>query len=181
MQLNLSPDEQIKFDGTPGALRLGDIDAAGVTPIIEALRAHPPTLTIFITSNGGYVSAGWGLLNEMELAQAAGTSVVCVVEKGAFSMAAVVVQGCNVRLMRRGSALMFHTASIGSVGGNQWDLERAAREIEAVNDRIAIYVAGRLNIPQAEYEKNVADRDWWVGVEEALEVGAIDAALPPLR
>jgi ATP-dependent protease ClpP protease subunit len=160
---------------------LGPINDAGIAPVVEALRAHPPTLNILIDSGGGYVSSGWQLIGEIEEAQAAGTIVICSVDRLAASMAAVIFESCDLRLMRKGAALLFHTASASNVSGNQWDFERMARELDAINARIAIYVTGRLTISQTDYERNVSDRDWWLGTEGALEIGAIDEALPPLR
>lgn len=182
VKVTLSPEEQLKYDSIPGTVELGDIDYEHIAPVVEALKARPPTLTILITSPGGFVSVGWQLIAEMEAAQAEGTTIACIVDRYAASMAAVIYTGaCDVRLIRKGAYLMFHTASVGHLSGNQWDIERAAREIESVNKRIAIYVSARLSISQAEYEAKVFDHDWFLGAEEAMEIGAADEALPPLR
>lgn len=163
---------------TARAVVLGEVTSDSVDPIIEILHEGPEHLTLIIDSPGGSVYAGMRLIEAMQNAQYGGTRVTCVVPRLAASMAAVILEGCDERLMGRQATLLFHTASIGGAAGNAWELERLVRELHAINTRIAIFVAGRLGMPLAEYEAHVADRDFWMGYEQALEVHAVDAVLP---
>ncbi len=138
-------------------------------------------LTFHIDSPGGYVSSGLDFIDEMRAAQRRGVTVTCVVESAAYSMAAVILESCDIRLMKKQASIMFHTVSIsGAEGGNQWTYERLVQAIAEYNKRLAIFVVGRLNISLECYEAHVKDKDWWLGYEEALDVGAIDGYIETL-
>jgi ATP-dependent protease ClpP protease subunit len=133
---------------------------------------------IYIDSPGGSVDAGLKLVDVMRTAQRNGTKVTCIVDGWAASMAGYILQACDARYMTKQSAVMFHTVSVSfAPGGNQWDVERFAQRMREINKVLAIFIAGRLRIPLAEYEDRVTDRDWWLGYEEALNVGAVDGVL----
>lgn len=159
---------------------LGPIDSQGTAATAEllgrALENNYPEIIIDIDSPGGSVALGFDVINVMRAAERNGTVVVCRVEDGgiAASMAAVILEGCSIRLMGRQSQLLFHTVSMSGASGNAWDFARLAREMESYNDRMAAFVVGRLNISIEEYKKQVADRDWWLGAEQAIAIGAVD-------
>jgi ATP-dependent protease ClpP protease subunit len=155
----------------------GAIDDASVAPLVAALGHPLEAFYLRIDSPGGSVSAGLELVTAMRAAQRRGTIIWCSVDGWAASMAAYVLQACNVRVMTKQSAIMFHTVSVPLTrGGNRWDFERLAQQLADANKMMAIFIAGRLNITLATYEANTRDRDWWVGYEEALVVGAVDEA-----
>lgn len=143
----------------------------------EALLDAPPVVVFHIDSPGGDVFTGLEFVEMMRSAQRRGTHIRCLVDGMAASMAAYILQACDVRLMTRQSTVMFHTVSVSGARGNQWELERLVQMMEELNRRLAIFIAGRLNISLKEYEAQVLDRDWWLGWEEALEVGAVDGVL----
>jgi ATP-dependent Clp protease protease subunit len=171
------PVDVVQVDHLDLAL-YGPVGAETVLPLMDAIEAFQPrTVTLRIDSPGGSVGAGLALVDTMRNAQRHGTAFVCVVDGWAASMAAYILQTCDLRLMTRQSAVMFHTVSLGHAEGNQWDFERLARRMAGVNKMLSIFIAGRLGMPLAEYEARVDDRDWWLGYEEALAVGAIDGVL----
>jgi ATP-dependent protease ClpP protease subunit len=155
---------------------IGPVQEEVLAPAAAMLAKHPALAYLLIDSPGGSVSDGLDFVDQMLEAQAAGTHIVCTVKNRgmAASMAAYILAACDERYMGRQSAIMFHTISRPMVQGNQWELERAAKELESANARMALFIAGRLKIPIAVYLKNVHDRDWWIGWEEALAIGAID-------
>lgn len=156
---------------------LGEVAEDSVTPIRLQLSFHPREFTLVLTSPGGSVYAGWDLIESMLEARAAGTKITCLVPRYAASMAAVILQACDVRLLGRQASLMFHTVSITYAEGTAYDLERLAKEMRAVSRRIAIFVVGRSRMSFAAYEAATDDRDYWLGHEEALALGFIDGVL----
>lgn len=158
----------------------GKIDEGNDGLLLAAivLESAPRAIHLMIDSPGGSVRVGVGFIEIMRSAQESGTVILCTIPSGgmAASMAAVIFERCDVRTMERGSALMFHTVSVGGVEGNQWDMERLARYMASLNRRLAILASAKLSISLAEYEARVADNDWWLGWEEAVAVGAADAS-----
>jgi len=143
-----------------------------------ALKTATDPVTFRIDSPGGDVDAGMAFIEEMRAAQRRGVAITCIVDGMAASMAAVITEVCDLRLIRRQSALMFHTVSISfAPGGNQWEFERLVQAMKEWNKRLAIIAVGRMKITLAEYEANTHDKDWWLGYEEALEVGAVDGVI----
>lgn len=143
-----------------------------------ALLQRTDVVRFRLNSPGGSVEAGMNFVDAMRAAQRRGTKIECVVDGMAASMAAYILQACDVRLMTAQSQIMFHTVSVDEVeGGNQWHFERLAQELAAWNKRLAIFIAGRLKLSIEEYEARVYDRDYWVGFEEALKIGAVDGVL----
>lgn len=168
----------------PPADTAGPVPTAGIGPIdtenLEAptalLATHPARAILVFDSPGGSVNAGIQFLDAMKHAQARGTSIACVIPAAsmAASMAAVIFQQCDVRVMARGAALMFHGVSIGGSSGNQQDFERLTREMAGWNHMLAIIASMKLRISLAAYEARVREGDWWLSADEALAIGATD-------
>jgi ATP-dependent protease ClpP protease subunit len=156
---------------------IGEVDADSLDAAAMVLMESPPVVNLIIDSPGGSVRVGLVFVDLMRAAQANGTHIRCVVNGMAASMGAYILQACDQRLMTKQSAVMFHTVSVSGIEGTQYDLERVTEYLETLNHRLAIFIAGRLKISLADYEARVHDRDWWLGYEEALAVGAVDAVL----
>jgi ATP-dependent protease ClpP protease subunit len=159
------------------AVLAGPVDEDSVAPLIELFAEAPASVTLVIDSPGGGVYAGLDLIEAMQNAQYRGTHITCAVPRLAASMASFILEACDVRLMGKQAALLFHTVSISMASGNRWDLVRLAKEMDSLNRRLAIFVSGRLTISFDEYQARVEDTDYWVGWEEAMEIGAIDGVL----
>lgn len=155
---------------------INDVTAEGLMVAVIALTVAPPELTFVIDSPGGSVDVGVAFVELMREAQAKGTRITCKVpDRGmAASMATYILEACDVRYMGKQSALLFHTVSVSQVKGNQWDIERLTRQMDSWNRMLAIFISGRMRITLGEYLARVADRDWLVGWEEAIAIGAVD-------
>lgn len=156
---------------------VGEIDGdnANLVAAAELLVQAPAYVHFRIDSPGGSVRIGLAFIERMREAQANGTVIACTIDGMAASMAAVIFERCDVRMMKRDAALMFHTVSIGGAEGNQWEMERLAKMMAGLNRRLAILAAAKMKISLAEYEARVRDNDWWLGWEEAVTVGAADS------
>jgi ATP-dependent protease ClpP protease subunit len=162
---------------TVGAADIGPIDVN--VPLLMAakvLESAPSVVLFKIDSPGGDVGVGLAFIDLMRAAQAKGSVIHCTIPAGgmAASMAAVIFEQCDVRTMKRGAALMFHTVSVSGVGGNQWDLERLTRQMASWNKQLAILAVAKMRITLSEYEERTHDFDWWLDRDEAAEVGAAD-------
>lgn len=157
-----------------GTAFIGEISAGSLDEAASVLIEAPSVISFTIDSPGGSVRVGLAFIELMKHARASGSVIHCTVDGMAASMAAVIFEQCDVRLMKRDAALMFHTVSVSGVEGNQWEIERLAKYMAALNKRLAIMAAAKMNISLAEYEARVMDNDWWLGWEEAVAVAAAD-------
>jgi ATP-dependent Clp protease protease subunit len=160
----------------PEVATIGDVDVVSLSDASKALdhafTTKAPQLVLRIDSHGGEVGTGLAFVDLMRLTEER-TRVVCVVDGIAASMGAYISQACTWRVITKGSALMFHSVS-GEVAGNRWELARTAQAMRDLDHRLSIFESARMNISLEEFEARIADRNWWLSPEEALEVGAVD-------
>jgi ATP-dependent protease ClpP protease subunit len=161
---------------------IGVVDGESVAPLIEALQeaaeSNVPAVTLLIDSPGGSVYPGLSLIIAMRQAQRAGVQVTCIADGMAASMAAIILESCDFRIATRRTAILFHGVSTSGCEGKSEDLQKCTNEVVDLTKWLTIIAAGRLNIGFQELERRMAARDYWVGWEEALEIGAIDAVVP---
>ncbi len=157
---------------------VGPVSDDSVQPVIEELAAAPSNSRVHLTidSEGGSVGAGLGLIRAMRSAQRRNVLVVCTVDGMAASMAAVVLQVCDARLMTKGSLLLFHSVS-SECSGNAVSIKRCAGELQAWDRMLAILAASKMNISLDEYLRRVDGRDYVLSPYEAVDLGAADAVL----
>jgi ATP-dependent Clp endopeptidase proteolytic subunit ClpP len=144
-----------------------------IAGLAYAVENRLPAVFITIDSPGGEVYAGLALIQAMREANRAGVQTVCLADGYAASMAAVIFESCNVRIMTRRSALLFHPVTSGCEG-NSTDIQRCLNEIIDLEKLLDIIIAQRLTIPLEELRRRANDRNYWVGWEEALAIGAVD-------
>lgn len=165
----------------PRHLELGPVTLPDVLPLAEELQEaidhKEPEVIIDIDSPGGSVGTGLALLGMMGAARKQGMVITCRVDGMAASMAAVILEvGCTTRSMTPDSALLFHEPAISEVGGKESDFRRIADMLADMNKRIAVLVAPHLKgWTAARYMAWISGRDRWVSVDEAKEMGAVDA------
>jgi ATP-dependent protease ClpP protease subunit len=144
----------------------------------KAVARREKIVFVDINSPGGAVFAGLAMVQAMRNAEQAGTQTICRVDGLAASMGFVLLQSCSFRVMTKRSALMAHEVSVSETGGKPGDLRRMAQRIEDIGHLLAIIECARLNITLAEFEARIKDRDWFIGHEEALALGAVDLVVP---
>jgi len=151
-----------------------------VANIIQAqllfLEGQDPTrdITMYINSGGGYVHAGLGIYDTMQIVE---PDVATVCTGMAASMAAVLLSAGseNKRSALKHSRVMIHQP-LGGAQGQASDIEISARQIRKTKSElyeILSYHTGK-SIEQIEAD---ADRDFWLSSEEAKEYGLIDKVL----
>jgi hypothetical protein len=102
----------------------GKIDSDTVNPLIEELKDARST-TIFINSPGGSTVEGQKLMSAI----IKHGKVACIVTGRADSMAALVLESCQERVVTRGSTILFHPATN-----------------RAVSDMLLAYACGRMKL-----------------------------------
>jgi len=165
--------DRIVFLGTP-------IDD-GVANIIMAQLLHlegedpDKDIALYINSPGGSTTALMAIYDTMQFIK---PDVACYCMGLAASAAAVLLAGGahGKRFALPHSRIMLHQPHISGLGGQATDIEIHAREILKTREQINEILADHTDKPLDEVSVDT-ERDYWMGAEEAMEYGIIDAVL----
>ncbi len=132
-------------------------------------------ITIVINSPGGSFAAGMRLIGEIRTLAGKGHRIITVISGEAASMAGILAQAGDHRVIHRGSKLMIHKGG-GGVRGATHDLEDAIEGIKQANGWVVKMYAERSSgkTTAAFINRKILRRDWYLWAEEALERGFVD-------
>ncbi len=165
--------DRIVFLGTP-------IDD-GVANIIMAQLLHlegedpDKDINLYINSPGGSTTALMAIYDTMQYIKP-DVSTLCM---GLAASAAAVLLAAGAEEKRFAlphSRIMIHQPHISGLGGQATDIEIHAREILKTREDINVILADHTKKP-LEVVQSDTERDFWLGAEEAIEYGVIDAVL----
>lgn len=172
-------------DTTPAPKRVmisvGDIDTSAVDATIEALatlEADPEVTEVWlrIDSHGGEIDAGMRLIQAFDQYK---KPLVCVVDTKAYSMGAVILQACPMRLATSRSSLMFHEALVQQAAGNEHDLSMTAAALHVITESLVQVCAGRMGLTAKQLHQKINNTQWWLTADDALAAHAVDALVSP--
>ncbi|KAE8148665.1 putative Clp protease [Aspergillus avenaceus] len=161
----------------------GEVDetmSASIVAQLLFLEADNPTkpIHLYINSPGGSVTAGLAIYDTMSYI-ASPVSTICVGQ--AASMGSLLLCGGDAgkRFCLPHSSIMMHQPS-GGYFGQASDIAIHAKEILRVREKLnKIYkrhLTGKKEMTLEEIEK-LMERDYFMGAEEALDMGIIDEIL----
>lgn len=132
--------------------------------------------TIYINSGGGSVFDGFDIFDQIRKASRQGHHVTTVVAGMAASMAGVILQAGDTRIIGRNSYLHLHEVSTMAIG-NASEIKDVATLSERLTVHAATIYANRSSgKSSAEDVRRMMERkDVWLSAEEALEKGFVDA------
>ena len=168
--------ERIIFLGTP----INDEVANNVMAQLIFLEYENPEkdITLYINSPGGYVSAGLAIYDTMQHVRP-NIATICI--GSCASMAAVLLAAGTKgkRYALPHSRIMLHQPS-GAATGQSSDIQITAKEIIRTKDTLAEIVAKHTGKPIDEVREK-ADRDFYMGPEDAKAFGVIDEIFVPRK
>ena len=126
--------------------------------LLESIEANK-TVTFFINSPGGSVHAGTHLLQYMRALQEQDVIIQCIAENF-MSMAFVLFQACDVRMITPHSIGMQHQMSF-SLRGEMETMRTTFQMHDAINDQLIAMETEKIQISREEYDQKVA-HDWWI-------------------
>lgn len=130
-------------------------------------------IEIIFNSPGGDVVNGLAMWDFLQSLRRAGHKLTTTTYGYAASMAGILLQAGEVRVMGRESWLMIHEASFG-VGGKMGEVEDQVKWVARVQERILDIFAARSNLTKAQLRTKWRRTDWWISSDEALELGLVD-------
>ena len=147
----------------------------------KAAGVDEPHYKIQFNSPGGSVTDGMALFDEIQHFRRQGVKITTSTIGMAASMAGILLQAGDVRVMAPESWLMIHRVSFGAVG-QTFEIEDRVAWIKKVEDRVLDIFAARAAasdakkpITRAGIKRNWDRKDWWISSDEALEHGLVDA------
>lgn len=153
----------------------GNIDNASAKHVIERLMyldaEGNDEIQLYISSPGGYVTAGFAILDTMESLNSP-VSTIC--SGIAASMASILLSAGakGRRFVQPYAKVMIHQPS-GGAQGQASNIEIQAAEILKVKEQSAKILAENCNQDINRVLKDF-NRDYWMDAEESLEYGIID-------
>jgi ATP-dependent Clp protease protease subunit len=176
--MNQEPDIDFK---SRSVYLFGEINEAMACKFIKAIHKMDKTkgkIIIYLNSGGGCVDSGMAMFDTIKMAK---NTIVIKVVGVAMSMAAVLLQSADERLMSTNSRLMVHIGSI-QVGGHVKDVERAmadSRRIDGVINEILYskVKAKKTRLTKKDFEKETTEFDRYFSAQEALDWGLVDGLI----
>lgn len=157
----------------------GAVDSQSAAKCMDQLTAwmrNDPGCDIEIVFNspGGSVVDGMALWDHIQFVRSAGHRVTTSTVGMAASMAGILLQAGDQRVMGRESWLLIHEASFGA-SGSFGDVEDTVEWVRKVQDRILSIFAARSNMSKSAIKRKWHRKDWWISSDEALKLGFVDA------
>ena len=157
---------------------VGVIDQNSVSICMSALttwdRLDPNcSIEIVFNSPGGSVMAGMALFDHIQEIRRAGHKVTTVSNGYAASMAGILLQAGDVRVIGKESYVLIHEISTGAVG-KIGELEDVVEFVNKIQDRVLNIFADRSKKPAGYFKKRWTRKDWWLNSDECLEIGFVD-------
>lgn len=149
----------------------------------KALAEIPENATIelHINSYGGSVKEGIAIYNQLK--QKKCKEIVAYVDGYAYSIASIIMQAADRRVMGLGTSLLIHNMWL-SIAGNAAELRKAADDLDVLMESNRQIYMERINISEDELIE-MLDNETFLTPEKAVEMGFADeisktAAAPDL-
>lgn len=130
-------------------------------------------IEISFNSPGGEIISGMALFDFIQEIKSKGHHVVTSTRGMAASMAGILLQAGDHRVMARQSWLLIHEASFGA-SGSMGSVEDTVEWVKRIQKRIIQIFAERSTLTAQAIAKRWLRKDWWISSEEALKWGFID-------
>lgn len=167
---------------TPNELQIAEeITAEEAQVFIARLAGADPHKEILIRFNtpGGDLGSALLIAQAIESTVRRGGHIRCLVDGYALSAGLYILESCPVRQMTDRSVLMAHEPWLGISGPvTRLTAGLIAAQLLTTRRQYAAQCAARMRISVREFIRKIDGKQWWIGPEEALAVGAVDAVVP---
>jgi len=154
------------------------IDAGSVKVCMQELdywdRSAPecPIEIIFFSPGGGVIE-GMALFDKITQLRAQGHQVTTAAIGYAASMAGILLQAGDKRVMGHESYILIHEVSFGA-GGKIGEVEDEVAFVKKIQSRVLDIFASRSKLSKATIARKWRRKDWWLDSTEALKAGFVD-------
>lgn len=156
----------------------GDVNSANVKSCLARLtewtrRSPGASIEIVFKSRGGSVVDGFALWDMIQSMRAKGHHFTTSTIGMAASMAGVLLQAGDVRVVGRQSWLLIHQGSFGAMG-SVGEVEDTVDWVKRIQERILDIFVSRSKMSKGQLRRRWNRKDFWVSPEEAVEWGFAD-------
>ena len=130
-------------------------------------------IKIIFNSPGGGVIEGMALWDHLQYLKGEGHNITTGTQGMAASMAGILLQAGNTRVMGAEAWLLIHEASYAAMGSHG-EVEDTVEWIKKIQERILDIFAERSTLSKAQIKKRWTRKDWWISSTEALKFGFCD-------
>lgn len=165
-------------------LLFGEIMDGSLYDIITRIRAilhmrkdenKNNPINLIINSDGGSVYEALGIIDYI---QSLDVKVNTICRGRAMSAAALILcAGTGLRAASQYSTIMFHEIS-SDIYGKSSDMKANVQHMEKLEE-ILLEILKTNSNKEKEYWKNVTIKDYYITPKEAMDLGVIDAIIPP--
>lgn len=159
---------------------LGYVAADTVQPCIEKLnswdiRAPGCDITIIFNSPGGAVFNGMALFDFLRWLSRKGHKITTISLGWSASMAGILLQAGDHRIMARGAWLLIHEVAFSTSGkiGEIEDAYKLGERLKAQAADIFVTRSGG-KLTRETLTENWTRKDWWISADESLGLGLCD-------
>ncbi len=136
-------------------------------------------INIYVNSPGGSIDSGLAVYDTMQYISCP-VATICVGLAASMGSVLLAAGAAGKRAALPNSRIMIHQPWMGGVQGQASDIEIHAREILKMKRRLYEILAAHTGQDVEKIEAD-ADRDYWMGSDEAKEYGLIDNVLMPKK
>ncbi len=172
-------DKELVEDHRHGVFHfVGTVDSGSAKALMNELttwsRLNPKkNVTLIFNSPGGDVVSGLALWDFLIELRGSGHHLTTISRGFAASMAGILLQAGDVRVIGSESWILIHEASFGA-SGSFGDVEDRVKWIEKIQNRFLAIFAERSNLSKAQIKRRWHRTDWWIDSDEALKLGFVD-------
>ena len=136
-------------------------------------EGEPCSIEIIFNSGGGSVIAGMALFDFIQELRGKDHHITTVAMGMAASMAGILLQAGDERVMGKQAYVLIHEAQFG-VGGSMGQVEDEVEFVKKIQKRIVKIFAERSKLTAAQINRKWKRKNWWLDSDECLKLGIVD-------
>jgi len=145
-----------------------------IRQLTEWHRLFPgESMELVFTSPGGSIIDGLALYDYIQSLRRAGHHITTSTLGMAASMAGILLQAGDIRVMSPEAWLLIHEAAFGT-SGKIGEVEDTVTWVKKIQERILTIFVSRSHMTRAQIKNKWLRKDWWIDSDEALKLGLID-------
>ncbi len=145
-----------------------------IESLVEFHRVDPGCdITIMIDSPGGDIIAGNNLIDTILWLREEGHKITTVSQGMAASMAGILLQTGDERIMGPNGVMLIHEASF-MAGGSFGQVEDTVEFVKKLQDKLLDILSERSTLTKQQIKNRWKRTNWWLNANEALEYGFVD-------